>query len=76
MKRRAADRAVYEGACIWVEYGISVRSATLAESIAIRNQQAKDREPLAVAELANTHYSGKTDWNLVSAANEFVAQGA
>ena len=35
----------------WVEFGVTIRDLTLAESIAARNQQAAEREPLAHAEL-------------------------
>lgn len=46
-----ARKAVENCACAWVEYGVSVRDLTLAESIAARSQQAKDREPLPYAEV-------------------------
>ena len=59
---------------MWVEYGVSVRNATLAESIAMRNLQAQQRQPLANAELPNTHYDGPTRYDLIKQANEFVAQ--
>lgn len=46
-----ARKAVENCACAWVELGTSVRDLTLAESIAARSQQAKDREPLPYAEV-------------------------
>jgi hypothetical protein len=46
-----ACRAVENCACAWVEVGVSIRDLTLAESIAARTQQAKDREPLPYSEV-------------------------
>jgi hypothetical protein len=46
-----ARRAVENCDCAWVVVGESVRSLTLAESIAARTQQAKDREPLPYSEV-------------------------
>jgi hypothetical protein len=51
LKHKQALRAVEQCACAWVEYGVSIRDLTVAESIAARNRQAQLREPLAVAEL-------------------------
>jgi hypothetical protein len=46
-----ARKAVENCACAWVDYGVTVRDLTLAESIAARMQQAKDREPLPYSEV-------------------------
>jgi len=73
-KFRRAERAVFECACEWVEYGVSVRDLSLAESIQMRNKQAADREPLAYAEIPGLVYSGATDYSLVRAAHQFVAE--
>ena|ERR1700748_2850071 len=40
----------------WVEYGVSIRDLTLAEAIQARSQQAKDREPLPLAEIHGLKY--------------------
>jgi hypothetical protein len=82
LKRSQAERAVREGACVWVEYGVSVRSATIAESIAYRNEQARVREPLANAEIPGLVFeippSAVLDLrkrlDLIRAANDFVSQ--
>lgn len=50
LKRNQADKAVENCACVWVEFGKTVRDCTLAEAIQLRNQQAKEREPLPMAE--------------------------
>jgi hypothetical protein len=41
MKHKQALRAVENCACAWVEFGVSIRDLTLAESIAARNQQTQ-----------------------------------
>lgn len=46
-----ARKAVENCACAWVDHGVSIRDLTLAESIAARVLQAKDREPLPYAEV-------------------------
>jgi hypothetical protein len=56
LKHKQALRAVEECACAWVEYGVSIRDLTLAESIAARHRQAQLREPLAVAELPTLRF--------------------
>lgn len=68
----------------WVEYGVSVRSLTLPESIAARNDQASRREPLPFAEIpgikfvppvsgiAATGREGRLLWE----AYDFVMQAA
>jgi hypothetical protein len=84
MKHKQALRAVENCACAWVEFGVSVRDLTLAESIAVRNQQAHDIEPLALAELRNCVYrpaernqaQARQGYQWVRAANQFAAMGA
>lgn len=56
LKRSQALRAIAECAAEWVEENISIRNLTLAESIAARKEQARLREPLAVAELPGLKY--------------------
>ena len=51
LRLNQARKAVENCTVAWVEYGISVRNMTLAESIAARNEQAKNREPLPYAEV-------------------------
>ena len=51
LKHKQAVRAVDNCAAAWVVYGESIRDLTLAEAIAARNAQAKEREPLAQAEI-------------------------
>lgn len=51
MRAKQALRGVENCAMAWVEYGVSVRDLTLAESIAARAAQAKDREPLPLSEV-------------------------
>jgi hypothetical protein len=51
-----ARKAVQNCACAWVEAGVSVRDLTLAESIAARVQQAKDRAPLPYSEVPGLRF--------------------
>lgn len=51
LRLNQARKAVENCAVAWVEYGVSVRDLTLAEAIAARVQQAKQREPLPYAEV-------------------------
>jgi len=51
LKSGQAERAVEVCAAVWVEYGVSIRDATLAEAIAARNERARANEPLALAEI-------------------------
>jgi hypothetical protein len=51
-----AAKAVEQCAAAWVEYGVSIRDVTLAEAIALRNQQASQRVLLAYAELPGLVY--------------------
>jgi hypothetical protein len=82
LKHKQALRAVNECACAWVEYGVSVRDLTLAESITLRNQQASVREPLASPELPGLTFqpplsaipSIAARRQLVQAANQFVVE--
>ena len=50
------ERAIANGACVWVEFGVSIRDCTLTESIGARNEQARLREPLAYAEIPGLVY--------------------
>ena len=78
LKAKQAIKAVAEGAAVWVVYGESIRQATFAESIAARNVQAKEREPIANAEIpglifkqpANSLISAHERRELVIAANQ------
>lgn len=80
IKHKAALKAVENCACVWVEFGVSVRDLTLAESIAARNEQAARREPLAFAELPGVVFEQPASavstmferMSLVRAANELV----
>jgi len=81
MKHKQAVRAVERCSCAWVEFGVSVRDLTLAESIARRNHQAAVREPLAFAELPNCVYrpaernqaAHRQGYDLVRQANQFAS---
>jgi hypothetical protein len=55
-KPERAERAIYNCSAKWLEEGVSIRSLTLAESIAARNVQAQLREPLAYAEIHGLRY--------------------
>jgi hypothetical protein len=55
-KRTHAERAIDVCSAVWVEYGVSIRNLTLAESIAARNDQASRREPLPFAEIPGIKY--------------------
>lgn len=74
LKRSQAERAIENCACVWIEYGVSVRDLTLAESIQVRNEQARVREPLAQAEIPGVTFTGSQRFDLIRQANEFVAQ--
>jgi hypothetical protein len=60
LKHSQALRAIAEGALMWVELGVSVRNATLPESIAARNAQAKASEPIAQAEIPGLTFQQPT----------------
>jgi len=80
MKHSQALRAVEQCACAWVEFGVSVRDLSLAESITKRNQQASMRAPLEWAELPGVVYRPaernqavtRQGFDLVRAANQFA----
>ena len=84
LKFAQAEKAVDACACAWVEYGVSIRDLSLAESISARNQQAQMREPLANAELpgvifqppTNATASNRESANLRRAAVLFCAEMA
>lgn len=56
LRANQAQRAIENCACAWVEYGVSLRDLTLAESIAARAVQAKNREPLPYAEIPGLRF--------------------
>jgi hypothetical protein len=56
LRPNQARKAIQNCACAWVEYGVSVRDLTLAESIAARVQQAKDRAPLPYSEVPGLRF--------------------
>lgn len=74
LKRSQAYRAIENGACAWVEVGVSLRDLNLAESIAARNEQARLREPLEWAEIPGLVFDGPLPVrnDLIRAAHEFV----
>lgn len=74
IKRTQAVRRIERFQSAWVEHGKSIRDLTLAESIAFRNKQARDREPLAPAELPWITDTNSTHLSRLLAfeANEFV----
>jgi|ERR1700733_1042796 len=84
LKRGAVERAIENCSVTWVEYGVSIRDLTLAESIAARNDQARRREPLPFAELPGVKYepciTGKEatgrEGKLLWEAHDFVMQAA
>lgn len=74
LKRSQAYRAIENGACVWVEVGVSLRDLNLQESIAARNEQARLREPLPWAEITGITFNGPLPVrnDLIRAAHEFV----
>src|SRR5690348_1386934 len=56
LKMSQAERAVEVCAAVWVEYGVSIRDATLAEAIELSNRQAALKERLAYSELPGLVY--------------------
>lgn len=80
LKHKQALRAVDNCACAWVEFGISVRDLTLAESIAARNKQATLREPLPFVELPGIIFrpavgresATRAGYLTIQAANQFA----
>ena len=51
LKRKQALRAISEGALVWDEVGVSVRDATLQETLSLRAKQAEERDPLPLSEI-------------------------
>ncbi len=84
LKPAQAQRAIEECAAAWVEEGVSMRSVTLAEAIALRNAQAARREPVAMAELPGVRYEPtmkglegfRLECKLMRDANRFAASMA
>jgi hypothetical protein len=78
LKHSQALKAVENCACAWVEFGVSIRDLSLAESIAARNTQAKEREPIAPAEIpglifqqpASANTSAHERYALIREANQ------
>lgn len=66
----------------WVIYGETFRDATPAEAIQMRNQQAREAEPLPMAEWgglkfiapANAKYSAGAELKIAAEANRFFAE--
>jgi hypothetical protein len=83
-KRSRAERAVLNCAATWTQDGVSLRSLTVAEAIAARNEQARRREPLPFAEIhglrfdppasgiSATRREGKLQWE----AHNFALRAA
>ena len=76
LKPNQAYRAIENGACEWVEVGVSIKDLSLAESIAFRNKQAAVREPLEYAEIPGLKYTGPTNFELIKNAHEFATSQA
>ena len=80
LKHKQALRAVENCSAEWVEFGVSIRDLTLAESISRRNEQAKIREPLPLAEIPGVIFQPPIQANnsdrylLLQQANQFIAQ--
>jgi hypothetical protein len=82
LKYKQAAKAVAEGSAVWVVYGESIRQASFAESVAARNKQAAEREPLADAEIAGLTFqpparcaeSTRNEMRLAWEANKFFAE--
>lgn len=80
LKRSQAIKAVEQCACAWVEFGVSVRDLTIAESIAARNAQKKNAEPLPLAEIPHVEFraperartSTRQEMHLAVEANQFA----
>lgn len=81
LKYKQALRAIENCAAAWVDPGQSIRDVSLAESIAMRNKQAANREPLPNIELPGLIYepspanlaSSRRGYSLVRQAHEFAA---
>jgi hypothetical protein len=80
LKYPQALRAIENCAATWVVEGEAIRDLTLAESIAKRNEQARNREPLPLAEIYGLTYdppasdkSMRERYPLIKAANLLCA---
>ena len=76
LRLNQARKAVENCACAWVEYGVSVRDLTLAESIAARIQNAKDREPLPFAEIHGLRFEAPERSTAASTQSRLLAYEA
>jgi len=84
LKHNQGLRAIEQCACAWVEFGVSIRDLTLAESIAKRNEQAANREPLANCEIPGLIFKQPTNaqstayarGSLITQANRYCADYA
>jgi hypothetical protein len=82
LKPAQAQRAIENCAAVWVEPGVTIRSATLAEAIELRNRQAALRERLAYAELPGLIYKPalrdaeghRRELAMAASANEFAGR--
>jgi hypothetical protein len=77
LKLNQAEKAVENCAAIWVNSS-TIRDCTLAESIAMRNQQAQTREPLCCAEMPGLIFrppaGASNRYDLVRAANLYASR--
>ena len=75
LKHSQVVKAVENCNAAWVIFGESFRDLTPAESIAARNQQASQREPLPLAELhgciCEPPANKPRNYELISQANRF-----
>ena len=72
-----AVRKIKDGLCDWVEYGVSIRTLTLVEQIQARNEIARNREPLAFAEIPGlkfVHPGAGAELQLAWEAGKFAAE--
>jgi hypothetical protein len=84
LKHSQVLKGIEKCALCWVEFGKTFRDLTPAEAILARNQQAKEREPLAFAELPHLVYrptemnqaGHRQELRLAKAANRFAEQAA
>jgi hypothetical protein len=82
-RRTRAERAIRECSAEWVVRGVSIRSLTIAESIAARNKESRLREPLPLAEICGLVFSPpvsgihatRREGRLMWAAHDFVQSG-
>jgi hypothetical protein len=84
IKRSQAIGRVEHCVSAWVEFGVSIRDLSLAESNAKRSEQATMREPLEWAECPGLIYRAdernqaqtRQGYELVKAANQFAEMQA